>query len=92
MFDMRRVRLLRDLSVHRTVAATAEAAHLTGPAVSQQLAALEKEVGMQLLVKQGRTLHLTAAGSLLVDHAEVILGEWPQPKLTSKRCAEVVVG
>lgn len=74
MFDMRRVRLLRDLSVHRTVAATAEAAHLTGPAVSQQLAALEKEVGMQLLVKQGRTLHLTAAGSLLVDHAEVILG------------------
>ncbi|MET0454983.1 MAG: LysR family transcriptional regulator [Mycobacterium sp.] len=71
---MRRVRLLRDLSVHRTVAATAEAAHLTGPAVSQQLAALEKEVGMQLLVKQGRTLHLTAAGSLLVDHAEVILG------------------
>jgi DNA-binding transcriptional LysR family regulator len=29
---------------------------------------------MQLLVKQGRTLHLTAAGSLLVDHAEVILG------------------
>ncbi|WP_293242826.1 LysR family transcriptional regulator [Mycolicibacterium sp.] len=71
---MRRVRLLRDLSVHRTVAATAEAAHLTGPAVSQQLAALEKEVGMQLLVKQGRTLQLTAAGSLLVDHAEVILG------------------
>lgn len=71
---MRRVRLLRDLSVHRTVAATAEAAHLTGPAVSQQLAALEKEVGMQLLVKQGRTLELTAAGSLLVDHAEVILG------------------
>ena len=74
MFDMRRVRLLRDLSVHRTVAATAEAAHLSGPAVSQQLAALEKEVGMQLLVKQGRTLQLTAAGSLLVDHAEVILG------------------
>lgn len=71
---MRRVRLLRDLSVHRTVAATAEAAHLTGPAVSQQLAALEKEVGMPLLVKQGRTLRLTAAGSLLVDHAEVILG------------------
>jgi DNA-binding transcriptional LysR family regulator len=74
LFDMRRVRLLRDLSVHRTVAATAEAAHLTGPAVSQQLAALEKEVGMPLLVKQGRTLQLTAAGTLLVEHAEVILG------------------
>ncbi|BDX35264.1 LysR family transcriptional regulator [Mycobacterium antarcticum] len=74
LFDMRRARLLRDLSVHRTVAATAEAAHLTGPAVSQQLAALEKEVGMPLLEKHGRTLRLTAAGSLLVEHSEVILG------------------
>lgn len=71
---MKRVRLLRDLAVHGTVAATARAAHLSGPAVSQQLAALEKETGMSLLVKQGRTLRLTAAGSLLVEHAEVILG------------------
>lgn len=71
---MRRVRLLRDLAVHGTVAATAHAAHLSGPAVSQQLAALEKETGMSLLVKQGRTLRLTAAGMLLVEHAEVILG------------------
>lgn len=74
MLDVRRVRLLRDLSVHGTVTATAEALHLTGPAVSQQLAALEREVGMPLLEKQGRRLRLTAAGRLLVEHAEVILG------------------
>lgn len=59
--------------MHGTVAATAEADHLTGPAVSQQLAALEKEAGMPLLAKQGRTLRLTPAGRLLVEHAEVIL-------------------
>ena len=72
--DVRRIRLLRDLSLHGTVAATARAAHLSGPAVSQQLAALEKEAGIQLLERRGRTLRLTPAGSLLVDHAEVILG------------------
>jgi DNA-binding transcriptional LysR family regulator len=56
------------------VAATAEAMHLSGPAVSQQLAALEREAGIPLLERHGRTLRLTAAGNLLVDHAEVILG------------------
>jgi DNA-binding transcriptional LysR family regulator len=71
--DARRLRLLRDLSVHGTVAATAEALHLTAPAVSQQLAALEKDAGVPLLEKRGRTLRLTAAGSLLVEHAEVVL-------------------
>ncbi|TGB03368.1 LysR substrate-binding domain-containing protein [Streptomyces sp. MZ04] len=74
MFDVRRLRLLRDLSLYGTVTATAEALHLSGPAVSQQLATLEKEAGLPLLEKQGRTLRLTAAGRLLVEHAEVILG------------------
>lgn len=74
MLDVRRLRLLRDLSLHGTVAATARALHLTGPAVSQQLAALEREAGVSLLEKRGRTLHLTAAGRRLVEHAEVILG------------------
>lgn len=74
MMDVRRLRLLRELSVHGTVAATAEALHLTGPAVSQQLAALEKEAGVALLEKQGRTLRLTFAGQRLVEHADVILG------------------
>lgn len=74
MLDVRRLRLLRDLTVHGTVAATAEALHLTGPAVSQQLAALEKEAGVPLLEKDGRRLRLTSAGRLVVGHAEVILG------------------
>ncbi|MFE0133817.1 LysR family transcriptional regulator [Streptomyces sp. NPDC059037] len=74
MFDVRRLRLLRDLSLYGTVTATAEALHLSGPAVSQQLATLEKEAGLPLLEKHGRTLRLTAAGRLLVEHAEVILG------------------
>ncbi|MFF3560969.1 LysR family transcriptional regulator [Streptomyces sp. NPDC002574] len=75
LLDVRRLTLLREFSVHRTIAATAEALHLTGPAVSQQLAALEREAGVAVLEKHGRTLRLTAAGRLLVEHAEVILGD-----------------
>ena len=75
MLELRRLRVLHALAQHRTVAATAAALHLTGPAVSQHLAALEREAGVPLLEKQGRVLAFTAAGRLLVSHAEVILDD-----------------
>ncbi|WP_460305742.1 LysR family transcriptional regulator [Actinocorallia aurea] len=74
MLDVRRLRVLAEFAAQGTVAATAEALHLTGPAVSQQLAALEREAGLQILEKRGRTLHLTTAGQRLVDHARIVLG------------------
>ncbi|MBT2212378.1 LysR family transcriptional regulator [Actinomadura sp. NEAU-AAG7] len=75
MLDVRRLRILQHLAAYGTVAATAEALHLTPPAVSQHLAALQKEAGMPVVEKHGRTLRLTAAGELLVAHAEIILAE-----------------
>jgi DNA-binding transcriptional LysR family regulator len=75
MLDVRRLRLLHELAQHGTVTATAEALRLTGPAVSQQLAALEREAGLPLLEKRGRRLALTAAGELLVSHTDVILSD-----------------
>lgn len=74
MLDVRRLRILQHLATYGTVAATAEALHLTAPAVSQQLTVLEREAGVPVVEKQGRTLRLTAAGELLVAHADVVLG------------------
>lgn len=75
MLDARRLQVLQQLASHGTVAATAEAMHLTAPAISQQLAALEREAGLPVVERSGRTLRLTAAGELLVAHAEVVLGD-----------------
>lgn len=90
MLDVRRLGVLAEFAARGTVAATAQALHLTGPAVSQQLAVLEKEAGVQLLEKRGRTLHLTGPGQLLVDHAHVILGNLAaaESDLTSLRQGE----
>ncbi|MGW2425867.1 LysR family transcriptional regulator [Streptomyces sp. NPDC001709] len=74
LLEVRRLRVLAEFAAQGTVTATAQALHLTGPAVSQQLAALEKETGLTLLQKHGRTLRLTSAGQCLVDHAHVVLG------------------
>ncbi|MFE2579673.1 LysR family transcriptional regulator [Streptomyces sp. NPDC059378] len=73
MLDVRRLRVLQYLATHGTVAAAAQALHLTAPAISQQLAALEREVGLPVVERRGRTLHLTPVGELLVSHAEIVL-------------------
>jgi DNA-binding transcriptional LysR family regulator len=75
MLDVRRLRVLQYLATHGTVAAAAQALYLTAPAISQQLAALEREVGLPVVEKQGRTLRLTPVGELLVSHAEIVLSD-----------------
>lgn len=73
--DVRRLRVLRELAARGTIAATADALGYTAPAVSQQLAALEREAGVQLLERNGRTRRLTPAGAELAERTESILRE-----------------
>src|SRR5918999_1102 len=54
MLEPRRLRLLRELASRGTIAATAAACGYTPSGVSQQLALLEREVRMPLLVREGR--------------------------------------
>jgi DNA-binding transcriptional LysR family regulator len=75
MLDVRRLRLLRDLAHLGTIAAVAEAHSYTPSAVSQQLAVLERKSGVPLLRRTGRRVTLTAAGKVLVRHAETILAD-----------------
>ena len=73
MLDVRRLRLLRELHVRGTLAAVAAALHLSPSAVSQQLALLEKEAGVELLRKVGRGVQLTPQAEILVAHADDLL-------------------
>ncbi len=73
MFDLARLRLLRELAHRGTMTAVATAFGLTSSAVSQQLATLEREARVALLERVGRRVRLTAEGARLVSHAEAIL-------------------
>ena len=73
MIDVRRLRLLFELSHRGTITAVAEALAYTPSAVSQQLAALEREAGVPLLERSGRRVALTPAGVVLAGYAESVL-------------------
>lgn len=68
MLELRRLAILATLATEGTMTATAARLHLTTSAVSQQVALLEKEVGLPLLVRSGRNVILNDAGQALVGH------------------------
>ena len=70
---MRRLRLLVELSERGTIAAVADALHFTASTVSQALSALEAEVGVALLERGPRSVHLTPAGASLAARGREIL-------------------
>jgi molybdate transport repressor ModE-like protein len=75
MLDVRRLRVLREVALRGSFSAAAEALTYSQSAVSQQIAALEREAGTRLVERNGRGIRLTDAGQALVRRADSILGE-----------------
>lgn len=78
MLDVRRLRVLRQVALSGTIAEAARVLHLTGPAVSQQLTVLEREAGVRLIERDGRSVRLTEAARILVTHTERVLAQLEQ--------------
>lgn len=73
MLDVRRLRVLDEVARRGSFAAAATHLHFSQSAVSQQIAALERQAGTQLVERQPRGVALTPAGRLLREHAHAIL-------------------
>src|SRR5919107_3286405 len=73
MLDVRRMRVLREVAAQGSFSAAAEALSFTQSAISQHVAALERETGAQLVDRGPRGVRLTDAGRALVSHADAII-------------------
>ena len=69
VFELRRLRLLHELALRGTLASVAEALSYSPSTISQQLAQLEKDAGVPLLIPDGRRVRLTEHGVALAAHA-----------------------
>ncbi len=73
MLNVQRLRVLREVVRRGSFSAAADALAYTQSAVSQAVATLEAETGATLLVRDRRGVRPTAAGEVLVTHADRIL-------------------
>lgn len=87
-----RLRILREVHERGTISAAAEALYLTPSAISHQLGVLEREVGVSLLERTARSVHLTDAGVRLVAHAERILAACEAALADVAHFAETITG
>jgi DNA-binding transcriptional LysR family regulator len=58
---------------------------LTQPALSKQIAGLEKELGVQLLIRTKRTVQLTSAGRVFLERAKQLLSQTEEAIRLTKR-------
>src|SRR3954467_304791 len=73
MFDVKQLRVLRAVAEHGSFSSAADALSYTQPAISQQIAALEKSAGTTLVDRGSRGVRLTDAGRTLVEHADAVI-------------------
>jgi DNA-binding transcriptional LysR family regulator len=75
MHDLRLLNVLREVALRGSFSAAAEALAYTQPAISQQIARLEKQVGVKLIEREPRGVRLTPAGEVLVRHTERVMAQ-----------------
>ncbi|MEU9735483.1 LysR family transcriptional regulator [Streptomyces sp. NPDC048002] len=80
MYDPTRLAALVAVAESGSITRAAERLGYTPPALSQQLAKLEREAGTPLLVRHHRGARLTGAGELLVARARRVLDELEQAR------------
>ena len=73
MLDVKRLRILRAVAEHGSFKDAADALSYSQPRISQQIAALEREVGTTIVERGARGVRLTDAGRALVEHSDGIL-------------------
>lgn len=76
----RRLHVLRMVRQHGTVTGAARTLHLTPSAVSQQVRALARDLGVDLLQPRGRGVRLTPEADIVLAHADALYARWEQAR------------
>lgn len=82
------LRALAAVARRRSVHLAAEDLVVSQPAISAAVNALEKELGVELLAREGRGVVVTPAGSTLASYAERLLGLWDDAKRATQEAAD----
>ena len=90
--ELRTLRYFLTICQEGTMSRAAEVLHITQPALSRQIAALERELGAQLLERHSRSVVPTEKGLYLRRRAEEIVGLANQTEADFAQPDEIVAG
>lgn len=92
MFELRDLRYFVAVAERLNVTHAAEAIHISQPALSRQIQALERDLGVALFDRVGKRLELTAEGTDFLQHASALLEAADAVAARARRLAAGEVG
>lgn len=90
--DVRQLRMFLVVARELHFTRAAEQLHMSQPALSQQVRALERDLGVALFTRTSRQVALTAAGEALLAAAPRAIYEMDEAVLTARRSASGATG
>jgi DNA-binding transcriptional LysR family regulator len=90
--EFRQVRYFLAVAEELHFRRAAERLHVAQPAISQQIARLEADLGVRLLERSSRSVQLTAAGQTFLAEARVLLRQRDEAIIATRRAASGDVG
>lgn len=95
--EIRQLQYAVQLAEDRNFSRAAEKLHIAQPSLSQQIAKLEKELGVQLFRRDTSSVQLTNAGTIFVDKAQKVLDMLDQLQsemddIAQMRSGKLVIG
>lgn len=92
IMDIRQLRYFIAIAEEKQITAAAKKLHMTQPPLSQQLSAMEEELGVKLVSKSGKFLELTDAGKALYKNALSIVNLMEESNIEIKEIGSGVRG
>jgi LysR family nitrogen assimilation transcriptional regulator len=95
--ELRQLRYFVGVSESGSLLKASARLHVAQPALGQQIAALEQDLGARLFDRSSRGMQLTEAGKLFLQHAQVVLADVERARMavrasTAVVCGEVAIG
>lgn len=85
--DMRQLKYFRDIALLGSYRKAAQSLHISQPALTRQVLALEDELNAILFLRGREGVELTAAGKLLLGHSELLLSQLEVAREQVRECS-----
>jgi LysR family hydrogen peroxide-inducible transcriptional activator len=90
--NLQELRYLVAVAEHRHFGRAAEACNVSQPTLSSQIRKLETELGVTLLERTNKRVHITPVGSQILPHAQSALAEAGQMEAVARAARDPLIG
>ena len=80
--ELRQLQLFLEVAKHKSITKAAESMHLSQPALSKSIRALEEELGMMLIIRTNKTSDLTDSGRIVLEYSQKMAAVLNEMKTT----------